>query len=286
MRALAEYVIKGRTQASLVAVFATASYFFSWVAAAVIALVILRRGISEGNRVLVWALLPAFLLAGIGETGPVTTLVGAALAASVLRATVSWSYALLTTVAFGILTAVVLMTFGQAYIEQMLHLSDEFFQELQRQSKAQGKPEIEVVLPGAMQIAGALGFMKAVAIVLCLILARWWQASLYNPGGFQTEFHSLRLAPSVTVVLLASGLGLSLLGADYSYWALIFAVPMVFAGLGLVHGLCAQRQVNSNWLVFFYICWLFLDPLKAGLIVLAVVDSWMDFRGRLAKKGQ
>ena len=31
---------------------------------------------------------------------------------------------------------------------------------------------------------------RILALLLCLMLARYWQASLYNPGGFGREFRS------------------------------------------------------------------------------------------------
>jgi hypothetical protein len=136
--------------------------------------------------------------------------------------------------------------------------------------------------PTAQQVAGLLGLSNAFTISICLILARWWQALLYNPGGFRAEFHRLRLAPVLTLVLLGIGLLLSSLGSEYRLWALVFAVPFVFAGFALIHGLAGQRQLSSNWIGIFYFCWLLFDPVKALVLVLAVVDSWFDIRGRLA----
>ncbi|MEZ5581549.1 MAG: hypothetical protein R3F37_01040 [Candidatus Competibacteraceae bacterium] len=37
-------------------------------------------------------------------------------------------------------------------------------------------------------------FANGLASLLCgLLLGRWWQALLFNPGGFSREFHELRL---------------------------------------------------------------------------------------------
>ncbi len=82
MRALAEYVMRGRMQAVIVAAVATGSVLFAWIGAAVVALVTLRKGTNQGLYVLFWALLPAFIVAWGGDTGPLTTLLGVALAAS------------------------------------------------------------------------------------------------------------------------------------------------------------------------------------------------------------
>lgn len=283
MRALAEYVMKGRAQAVFAAVLATTTVLFAWVGAAIVALVILRQGLQRGMSVLLWVLLPAMVLTVWGDTGPLTTVLGATLLAAVLRSTQSWSLTLLTAVVSGVITGLVLQLIGQAYIAEILRFVSELITQMQSQASAGGEP-VTLPVPTAMQILGLLALGNAITVTLCLILARWWQALLYNPGGFREEFHSLRLPPSLTVLLLVIGVALSSLGIDYQFWALVLAVPFVFAGFALVHGLVAQKQLSGHWLVLFYMSWIILDPLKLLLLLIVVVDSWFDLRGRLAKQ--
>lgn len=283
MRALAEYVMRGRSQAVIAAALATGTVLFAWVGAAVIALVTLRKGSNQGGQVLLWAMLPAVVMAAMGDTGPVTTLLGVMLAAIVLRSTASWSWALVAAVVSGIVTALVLMTFGRGYLEEILRLLGDALAQLASQNTESATSQ--VAQPTVTQVAGLLGLSNAFMVVMCLILARWWQSLLYNPGGFRTEFHALRLPPQLCVALLLVGLLLSTLGSDYRLLAVIFALPFMFAGLALVHGLAAKRQINSNILIMFYIAWLLFDPVKALLIIAAIVDSWINFRGRVADKG-
>jgi hypothetical protein len=280
MRALAEYVMKGRAQAVIAAALATGTVLFAWVGAAVIALVTLRKGSGQGGYVLLWAMLPAVVMAAMGDTGPVTTLLGVMLAALALRSTSSWSWALVAAVISGLMTASLLLTFGRGYLEEILTLLGDTLAQLASKG---GDSAIMPAQPSVQQVAGLLGLSNAFTVVMCLILARWWQALLYNPGGFSTEFQGLRLPPQLTVGLLIAGLVLSMLGADYRLWAVIFAVPFVFAGFALLHGLAAKKQLNSNWLKIFYISWLLFDPLKALLLIVAIVDSWLHIRGRMAQ---
>jgi hypothetical protein len=283
MRALAEYVMKGRAQAVVVAIVATTTVLFAWVGAAVVGLVILRHGIKEGLQVLLWALLPALVFASLGDTGPLATMLGTALLAAVLRESRSWPLTLFAAVVSGVITGLALLAFGQAYIEEILRMVGEFLTQLQNQAAKSDAKQAALALPTPAQILGLLGLGNALTVTLCLILARWWQALLYNPGGFRQEFHSLRLTPSLTVLLLVTGIALSSLGADYRSWALIFAVPLVFAGFALVHGLVAQKQLNGQWLGLFYAGWFIVDPLKILLLLVVVLDSWIDLRGRLVK---
>ena len=57
MKGLAEFVMRGRLQALLVIV--VSSFFLSWISAAVLALVTLRKGAESGAWLFMWALLPA-----------------------------------------------------------------------------------------------------------------------------------------------------------------------------------------------------------------------------------
>lgn len=284
MRALAEYVMKGRAEAVIAAAFATGTVLFAWVGAAVIALVTLRKGSSQGSQVLLWAMLPAVVMAAMGDTGPVTTLLGVMLAAIVLRSTTSWPWALVAAVTSGIVTALLLLTFGRGYLEEILRLLSDALAQLQSQNSA--STPLQLVQPTVMQVAGLLGLSNAFTVVMCLILARWWQALLYNPGGFSAEFHGLRLPPQLSIALLLVGLLLSTLGSDYRLLAVIFALPFMFAGFALVHGLAARKQLSTNVLIMFYIVWLLFAPVKALLLIAAIIDSWINFRGRVADKGQ
>lgn len=281
MRALAEFVMKGRAQAIFVATLATGSVFFAWVGAAVVALVILRRGLSAGAYILFWALLPAVVMAFWGDTGPLAALLGTSLLAVVLRLSASWTMTLCAAVLSGVLTGLAIQLFGQGYVEEILRLLSDFVAQMQTQAEAGQQAPIN--LPSATQIIGLLGLSNALTVVLCLILSRWWQAVLYNPGGFAEEFQGFRIAPPVTLALLTIAVLLASLGVDYRFWALMFVVPFVFAGFGLVHGIVAKKQLGGNWLGLFYLCWFILDPVKLALLIAVVADSWVNIRGRLGK---
>ena len=104
MRGIAEFTMRGRLQALLVIGLSIFSVFFFWVGAAALALVVLRRGISEGAWLLLWALLPALLvLQQFNEFAPLAALLGAFAAAAVLRSTVSWPPTLVVATASGAL---------------------------------------------------------------------------------------------------------------------------------------------------------------------------------------
>ena len=113
------------------------------------------------------------------------------------------------------------------------------------------------------------------------MLARWWQALLYNPGGFKVELHQLRLSPVATATLVAIMLVTAVNLPVYRLWVFMFLIPIVVCGFALVHGVFGIRGLAKGWLLAFYLMWLFVAWVKLALVLLAVIDSWVDFRKRL-----
>lgn len=280
MKALADFVMRGRFQALLVTVAGAGSLMLCWVSAAVVALVTLRRGAGQGGWLLLWALLPAGVLAVVfGDSGPAALLVSTTLLALVLRTTVNLPLAVLAAVPVGALAGLALLLFGQEPLQQMVAFFDQFLGELEKQLASGGNP-VELLRPTALQIAGMMGAANSVIAVACLLLGRWWQALLYNPGGFAAEFRALYLPPAVAAGLALGALALASLGVEYRTWALICLVPLNFAGLALVHARAAWRGRGTGWLTVFYLLWLLLDPVKLLVVGFAIADSWFRFRDR------
>ena len=70
---------------------------------------------------------------------------------------------------------------------------------------------------------------EALTILSALFIARWWQAMLYNPGGFQQEFHIPSLPPQ-TVHLEAKAMGHNMLTLN-SAWS-VAVIGEFFSGVG------------------------------------------------------
>ncbi|WP_146047826.1 hypothetical protein [Zhongshania marina] len=268
--------MKGRLQAVAVAGLGVGTLVFAWVGVAAAVLVLLRKGLAEGAYVVFWALLPAIAVATIGaDVGPLTMLLGASATALVLRNTQQWANALITAVAAGLFSALLLTQFANAYLASVLELVQPMLQKMQ--ASAPGVfPEITTG-----DIAALIGVSAVLWSTMAVMLARWWQALLYNPGGFRLEMWQLRLSPAVTIGLVAMMLLLSKIGGDYRFWAVMCVMPIVIAGLALVHGVVGRLGLGRAWLIVFYVALLMLRPLWVALILIAIVDSWIDIRRRL-----
>ncbi len=283
MKGLAEFVMRGRLQALLVIVAGAGSLLFCWISAAALALVTLRKGAGSGAWLFMWAVLPAgTLLYAFGDSGPLALLVGTMVLALVLRSTVNLPLAVLAGVGVGAATGLAMMAFSGEYLDQLVAYFGEFLAGLEQQW-SKGGQAVEMPRPVASQIAGMLGAGTAMMSVLCLLLARYWQAALYNPGGFGAEFKALYYPATVSSVLVVAALALASLGVQYRTWAMICLIPLTFAGLALVHTHIELRGRGRGWLTGFYIAWLIFDPVKLMVVFFAIADSWLNFRQRWSK---
>ncbi len=301
MQALARFIMKGPPQAILVAVgFGLFSLFplfgfLGVVSAAAVALVTLRHGARPGFTVIAAATLivALFMMLMGGDTVLAWILsllmwVPVWLLALVLRTTISWARTLSTAIvlAFVALSAIYMVLgdpalFWQRALGALVELASE-------QGASMELMQFQEQLPA---IAGWLtGFLVAVVLlglVSSLLLARWWQSLLYNPGGFQQEFHALRMGRetsiAVFVVLLVSLVGPGGIGAMAT--DLLMSVMVVYgvSGLGFVHHLVAATGKSSGWLVALYaISFVALPHVLAMLAAVGFTDSWTDLRARLA----
>lgn len=281
MMGLARYVMRGRLQALLVAVAGAGTLLFSWVSAAAIALVAMRRGPAAGLWLLLWAILPAgAVLAMSGDSGPLSLLVGTTALALVLRATVSLPMAVLMVVPVGLATGALTLALGGPLLDQVVAFFDQFLASLEQQMEASGQAVTALPRPTPLQVGGMLGAANGLLSVLCLLLARWWQAGLYNPGGFGAEFRALYYPPAAAAAMLLGALALAGMGLEYRPWAVIVTLPLMFAGLGLLHAWVARRGKGRGLLVGFYLAWILFDLVKLAVVGLAVADSWLRWRQR------
>lgn len=288
MRALADFVMRGRLQATFAVVIAAALPLLFWVSAAAGSLVLLRRGLNDALGIVAWALLPTLLWWHFGEPRPLLVLFGTLVLALVLRASVSWARVLLASVLLGVLYgAIIDAVFGETVkrnAAELLELMPQMLGEAYQQMSADEKARVGNLLTPVL--TGLMAALLQLLSLLSLLLGRYWQALLYNPGGFAREFRAVRLPAPIAVALLVGIFLLPGLGIELAMLTPLCSVPLAFAGVALLHGLVAQQRLGRFWLVGLYVSLLlFMQLVYPLLVVLAVVDSLFDFRGRAARDG-
>lgn len=286
MRALADFIMRGRMQAIAVVAGSAALPMLFWLCAAAGSLVLLRRGLNDALGVLVWAVLPALAWWYFGDPRTLLVLLGSFGLALLLRSQNSWPRVMLCSVGLGMLYAWALgVVFGEpitALATELQNVLPDMLSDAYQQLSEEEQTRLGALLIPVL--TGLLAALLQITTLLSLMLGRYWQALLYNPGGFGLEFRALRFSPALAMVLLMGMLLGPSLGAQMAMLAPLCSVPLVFAGIALVHGLVAKNRMSRFWLVGLYVTLvLFMQLIYPLLAVLAIVDSLFDFRGRASR---
>jgi len=275
MKALAGFAMTGRRQAVLAATLLGFLPLVNFLSAPIVALVCLRHGMTEALLVLIWAALPAAGWAVAGDMIPLLTLLGSVALAALLRSTASWELVLLGAIAVGIGAQLALLL-QSGFVDLMLQQIELLMANPELQGQVSTLPP-EQLQPLLRMFYGMMLMFLAISV---LILARYWQAALYNPGGFRQEFHRLRLGWK-TSALLCGAFVLATLGpAALQPFAILFVMPLLVAGVALVHGIAGLKKLPAAVMVIFYVA--LMSPVMTQIVVLAAIaDSWLDFRSRV-----
>lgn len=279
MMALAKWVMQRRRNAILgVALFSIIPLLF-WLSAAILGLVVLRKGVKEGIPVFFWGALPALVLwVAQGDATALMVLIDVVLLSYLLRVTRLWSWVLLVGSFIAVISAFLQPLIMSDILEYAIKL-------IQNVLTAEGVdvPERSIIYHQAVVV---MSVSQVVIATASLFLARKWQAGLYNPGGLRKEFHELRLPIAFSLVLG----GMVLLGESLSGVFSILssaAIPaLVLPGIALVHGILAKKRIGIVGLIAFYLVGFFvLNVYFANvLIILSVIDSFVNIRDKIRDK--
>jgi hypothetical protein len=286
MRALADFIMRGRVQATLVVVGSAAVPLLFWLSAAASCLVLLRRGPRDAVGILAWAMLPAVVWWHFGEPRTLLVLLGSLGLALLLRAGHSWVRVVLASIPLGLVYGVIL---GAVFREPITAMAGELYKLMPQmldgvyqQMSVEERTRLEALI--APVLTGLMAALLQIVSLLCLMLGRYWQAALYNPGGFGLEFRALRLPAPLAFGLLAVMLLAPNLGLELAMLTPLCSVPLAFAGVALLHGLAAAGRLARFWLVGLYVSLLlFMQLIYPLLVAAAAIDSLIDFRGRQAR---
>jgi hypothetical protein len=298
MQALAGFTMRGRSQAALVAsasaVFSLLVPLFGLISGAAVALVTLRRGSTEGLVVGAVAGLASGVLAFLALGSPLPA-IGFAVAlwlpvwilGVVLRHTLSLGMTVQLAALFGlvILTGVHLESANPA--DYWAGILEPLRQNLVQGGVVDTAKSEALVAAISRWMTGMFATAFYFQTLLALMLGRWWQALLYNPGGFGAEFRSLRVHPALGFLALALFAVVALHGdAMWAAELLLLLSPLFFLqGIAVVHGVAAAFALHRVWLVGFYILLVFAMP-HAEVVVasLGLADVWANVRAKVARR--
>jgi|SRR5436190_4157838 len=283
----ASYVMRGRRQAVIVGLLFTILPLFGWVSNVIVSLVTLRKGAKEGAIVLLWVILPAVVVASLGNRLIILYgIIGGSLftyvLALVLRQTQSWKAVLTASLLLGLLAVLL----AHAWIP---HITEVWVNQFEHYALLIKNQFNVVVNTSRLQLFAkfATGFQIAfitLSVLINLILARGFQSMLYNPGQLRPELKNVRLSSWEVLVFLLIGIS-SFLGVAMAQDALpVIGLIFLLAGISVFHAMADLKNVANKWIFLFYVVLAVFFPYVAIVLILfAVIDSLFNIRYRLKR---
>ncbi len=222
----------------------------SGLAIIIVALVTLHRGAKEGAILVCWALLPIIAFSFTGDLGPLLNdglgkIMVIWLLACLLGRTASWTPTLQLATLAGLLIIVGVHLLAPDVSEWWSgHLASRWH-DIQQQLVGMGvAPAQSQALFVKMTQLATGGFIAATLLlnVMVLLIARAWQALLFNPGGLSKEWRQLRLsylASALFIIIVISVWFGSLLALDMLP---LIMLPFVLAGLSFIHTKLPEKK--------------------------------------------
>ncbi len=136
-----------------------------------------------------------------------------------------------------------------------------------------------VVALWARSMWGALGAMLLATVFGAVLLGRWWQSLLGEPGAFGAEYRNLRLGAALgvtvtAVFVLALVVDVPLIAA----LAWVAFAALAFQGLAAAHRMRAGGRLNRGWLAAIYVLLIVPLSMMLTMVVLAIwgfADNWL-----------
>ena len=301
LRRITDFLLQNRVQAMAVAFLFAFVPVIGSIGILIAAFITLRKGIVEGALVTLAATIPYMISFGLSPTsaGQMEVL-GVILLGNLLiwafsaglRQFGSWNFILESAALAGVLlvSAVHLINpniqnwWATELTTQFTKTTDAVSGKLNMDPSAQlmaKEAQLQVVNIVKQYATGFLAVSILLSALLQVVIARWWQAIIFNPGGLQKELYQIRfsyVAGAVySICLLLVYLQMELALDVFPVLSAIF----FFAGLSLIHWRISLTKANWLWLLLIYLGIGLLFPVSVILVsILALFDTGLDFRKR------
>ncbi|MBK1640507.1 hypothetical protein CKO12_01160 [Chromatium okenii] len=295
MIALARFIMRGRAQAALVA--ATTAMLsllmplFGVLSAASVGVVTLRQGGLQGAIVGAIATLGTSILTLLILGTPLSSIgivlvlwLPTWLLASVLHRSRSLQ-GMMQLAVFGGSILVLGWRFSVADpAGYWLHLLEPVRQTLVSDGLLTAELSVQVVQHAAQWMTGSVAVAFVLQTLVSLVLARYWQAALYNPGGLGEEFRALNFGhrSGIGFIIVLLWFGISPQAGVIADMLLLLSIFPIIQGLAVAHALHHRLQAAGGWMVGGYVLLLLLMPQTVLIIAgVGMLDIWLDLRSRM-----
>ena len=294
MKWLAAYIMRGRLQAMLVAsTLAMLSLMLaplSVLSSGAVALVTLRKGAYEGLIILASSSLAAGILATLIQVSYQFILLYVLvlwlpiwLIAIVLREGRHISLAVEIAVLIGVVGVIGYYLFNADPAAMWKQVMPRMVPPNAPIENVQHMIGLMAPYMTGIAAAGAVFSM-----LLGLFLGRWWQATLYNPGGFRQEFLGLKVQPrlamiSIAIIVIATVSSGVVSQIAWNTTILMF-VLYTFIGTAVLHTVFSRMKIGQYAVPMFYITLFFIPHSLLPVALVGFSDTWLDIRKRTLKQ--
>lgn len=298
MKPLANFIMRGSSQAALVAAAAALLSLLvpllGVIGAAAVGLTTLRNGGRQGLMTCALATLGASGLATLtlGSPWPALGILAVLwipiwLLAMVLRTARSLAMTVQFAVALGLLLVLAIHAFVGDPVAYWRQLLEPLRQTLVTDGLVQADLSQTVFAELATWMTGSLAAALVLQTLASLFVARGWQAALYNPGGFGEEFRAFRLHWRIGILfpILLIWLNFDRTPGLTGDLVLVLGILPVLQGFAVAHGVRQIVGASRGWMAGLYLLSVLFMP-QALLLVACVglVDIWADIRARAARR--
>jgi hypothetical protein len=292
MNALGKYLLSGKMQAvgtvSLMTLLSLLLPPFSYIiSGATVSLLTLRKGPLHGIQVVFGALLVVSLFGYFTNLGAALGVAFALgiwspvwLVSLVLRIAESQGVMLLVVAGTGIVTVLGTYLFNEELTVLWQSWLDRF---MQQDFSASESAQLQQVFDASLPLLnGIIAAGMVLSLAITVILARWWQSRLFNPGGFRAEFQQLLLPRWLTLVTFFCMVFSVMNTGDYQWQVrnilIVLIVTHIVQGIASVHRIVFSRKFSSNWIFAMYGFLVFLPQMALFIACIGMVDVWVRHR--------
>lgn len=300
LRRFTDFILQSRLSAMLVAFLAAFIPVIGSISIVIAALVTLRIGVVDGLLVTCAATLPFLLSYAAFPVSGDTMMVIAAIVIMVLSNVItwvlavalrkyrSWGLTLELTALIGILAVVAvhivnpaIQDWWQAHLSVYLAKTMTYLDAVQQDADTTTKVPAEVL---NIMKRYATGFVAASILfntLLQLLIARWWQAVMFNPRGLRVELYQIRLS-YVSALIFGMILVLAFFGDAVALDTLpVLLLVFCAAGLSLLHYVIAATRFKMSLIILTYIVFIWLFPVSVVVVsLIALFDTLINVRKR------
>jgi hypothetical protein len=131
-------------------------------------------------------------------------------------------------------------------------------------------------------MTGVVAAGSVFGLLFGLFLGRWWQANLYNPGGFRQEFLSLETKPRlsigsiavIAIALISSG---AISEVAWNVSILLFVLYTV-SGTAVLHTVFSGMKLGRYMVPMLYITLFLIPHIMLLVALIGLSDPWLNLR--------